>query len=170
MLLNYRRIQVSKLTLAKQIEKVPFSYMRHGKYLRGNPNDAFVGDIYTYRKAGYGVYIKPIIRLANRYVGTRAINLTGASRDVLIENLSKNRPILVIASNDFQKVDRLNWKTWTTSAGRISVSYYEHCFLLIGYDAKYFYVRDPLQVQTKVDIPTFIASWQQFGSQAMTIH
>jgi uncharacterized protein YvpB len=170
MLLNYKGVKVSKLTLAKAIHKVPFSYTKYGVYYRGNPNAGFVGDIYSFRRPGYGVNVSPLLKLANRYAEGKVISLTKTSTNNLKENLSNRHPVLVIASANFQKISAKNWRTWRTETSKIRVSYTEHCFLLIGYDKKYFYVRDPLKQHSKVGINRFLVSWKQFGSQAMTIH
>lgn len=45
MLLQYAGVSVDKMTLASEITTIPF---RDSNGLRGNPNDGFVGDIYSF--------------------------------------------------------------------------------------------------------------------------
>lgn len=62
MMLQYAGITVDKMKLANEIKKVDF--MNDG--VRGNPNEGFVGNIYTFSESGYGVYHGPLFQLAKK--------------------------------------------------------------------------------------------------------
>jgi uncharacterized protein YvpB len=64
MMLQDAEVNVDKLTLAREVKKVPF--MKDGYH--GNPYDGFVGNMYTYSEPGLGVYHGPIVELAERYL------------------------------------------------------------------------------------------------------
>ena len=61
-------------------------------------------------------------------------------------------------------------EVWQTPTGEVNVSYNEHSVVVVGYDDNYFYVNDPYGIKNQpVDKSSFIASWEQFGSQAIYI-
>lgn len=64
MLLQHAGVKVDKMTLAKQVKKVPFR--QNGLY--GNPYKGFVGNMYTFTQSGYGVYYPPVYELAQKYI------------------------------------------------------------------------------------------------------
>jgi uncharacterized protein YvpB len=56
MLLRFAGVDIDKMTLAQEINKVP--YQEEGFY--GNPSEGFVGNMYTYNEQGLSVYNQPI--------------------------------------------------------------------------------------------------------------
>ncbi|MFS1518895.1 C39 family peptidase [Bacillus sp. SCS-151] len=167
MLLSYAGIQIDKMELAAKIPKVP--YYQHGLY--GDPNDGFVGDMYSYDKAGYAVYNKPIENLANRYMPGQIINLTGKPFTLIEDYLKKGVPVWVITTSTFNVVPEEYWETWETSTGSIKITKKEHAVLLTGFDSQYVYVNDPLveEKNRKLNREDFFSGWKQLGSQAITL-
>ncbi|TWE01019.1 uncharacterized protein YvpB [Neobacillus bataviensis] len=168
MLLRYKGINVSKMTLANQVKKDPTPYRVSGNTTYwGNPNTGFVGDI-TGRTIGYSVYHGPVFQLASRY--TNVIDLTGNSFDVIIKQLSKGKPVWVITTSTFDTVPSSQWRTIQTPTGPIRMTFHEHSVLLTGYDQNYVYFNDPLAniKNRKVSRTAFIRGWEQFGRQAIT--
>jgi uncharacterized protein YvpB len=171
MLLRHAGIQADKMILAKQIKKDPTRFSRvNGITYFGNPNDGFVGDIYTFAKSGLGVYHKPVAALAETYLPGRVLDLSGESFDNVIKQLAKGKPVWVITNSTYKYLADSHWRTWHTPTGKIKVTYYEHCVLLTGFDAQYVYFNDPLTSgkNIKVSKTNFIEAWEQIGSQAIS--
>lgn len=170
MLLNYDGIHADKMKLAQEIKKdhTPHS-IKNGKVFFGNPNDGFVGNMYSFDVPGFGVYHKPIAELAEKYLPGKIKDLTGSSFQELKIHLSDGRPVLVITNTLYQKLDNNLFQTWDTPTGKVTITYNEHAVLLTGYDQQFVYFNDPLTGENK-KAPTkdFEASWVQMGSQAIT--
>jgi uncharacterized protein YvpB len=166
MLLQHAGVKVDKMTLAKQIKKVPFK--QNGLY--GNPFEGFVGDMYTFKKSGYGVYYPPIYELAQKYIQDRAVNLSGKDIKTIYQFIDRGSPVWVIVNAKFQKLPSSEFRIWNTKRGKISITYWEHSVLITGYDERYVYVNDPSYPRKNraVNRKNFEAAWIQMGKQAIT--
>ncbi|GKU84809.1 C39 family peptidase [Niallia sp. NCCP-28] len=171
MLLQYAGIDADKMTLAKEVTKDTTPYQKkNGKIYYGNPNDGFIGDMYSLKGPGLGVYHKPIAKLANKYLPDRVVDLTGSDFEDLKTVLSDDRPVWIITTSTFRKLSDDNFRTWVTPSGTIKITYSEHSVLVTGYDKDYVYFNDPLtnEKNKKAPIQDFIDAWVQMGSQAIT--
>ncbi|WP_075982660.1 C39 family peptidase [Bacillus massilinigeriensis] len=171
MLLNYSGVDVDKMTLAKKIEKDPTPYREeNGKIYFGNPNDGFVGDMYTFENPGLGVYHSPIKQLAEIYLPNRIKDLTGSDFQELKIHLSDRRPVWVIINTAYKKLPAEYFETWYTKKGKIKITYKEHSVLITGYDSQYVYFNDPLtgEKNQKAPLKDFEQAWIQMGRQAIT--
>lgn len=171
MLLQYAGVNVDKMTLAEEVTKNTTAYeVVNGTIYYGNPNDGFVGDMYSLEGPGLGVYHKPIAELAKKYLPGAIVDFTGSDFDTVKEQLSDGRPVWVITTSKFKELSDDNFRTWVTPSGTIDVTYSEHSVLITGYDKDYVYFNDPLtgEQNKKAPIDDFIASWVQMGSQAIT--
>ncbi len=166
MMLQYVGISVDKMTLADEIQKVAFS----NDGVRGNPNEGFVGNIYTFSESGYGVYHEPLFQLANEYLPNRAIDLTGENIDEIYKTVKEGAPVVMITNATYAPLDEDEFDTWETDSGNISITYHEHCILLVGYDKDSVYIHDPLSDTSSVRVPreNFEKAWMQMGSQAIS--
>lgn len=171
MLLQFAGLDADKMTLAKKIAKdtTPFQ-RRNGKIYFGNPNDGFVGDMYSLNKPGLGVYYGPILDLLEEYMPSQTVNLTGRSFEDIYYFLSKGLPVWVISNGPFRKLGSSEFQLWQTPSGPIKVTYRMHSVLITGYDDKYIYVNDPLYnaPNRKINKNDFIEAWVQMGSQAIS--
>lgn len=165
MILQYNNVDVSKNDVAAWLPSVPIIY-ENG--LRGNPNDAFVGDITGYN-SGFSVYHGPIAVLAANFVSSDRIkDITGSPFEAVIDALNQGYPVWTITSTSYAPVDDM--EVWQTPTGEVSISYNEHSVVVVGYDDTFFYVNDPYgQKNQPVEKSAFIASWEQFGNQAIYI-
>ncbi|WP_090693001.1 C39 family peptidase [Bacillus sp. 166amftsu] len=166
MMLQYAGISVDKLTLADEIQKVSFS----NDGVRGNPHEGFVGNIYTFSESGYGVYHEPLFQLANKYLPNRAVDLTGENIDEIYKTVKEGAPVVMITNATYAPLDENEFDIWKTDAGNVSITYNEHCVLLVGYDEESVYIHDPLSDTKSVSVPRedFEQAWVQMGSQAIS--
>ncbi|MEK4222681.1 C39 family peptidase [Bacillus sp. FSL W8-0116] len=173
MLLQSAGVSVDKMELAKEVKKNPATYLvENGLIFFGDPDNGFVGDMYTLSKPGLGVYHKPILELANKYLpeGKKALDLTGADFEELKVHLSDGRPVWVIINTTYNKLPDSAFQTWHTESGKIKITYKEHSVLVTGYDDQYVYFNDPLTnvKNQKAPIDSFEKAWVQMGRQAIT--
>ncbi|MDH8002243.1 C39 family peptidase [Bacillus cereus] len=166
MMLQYAGITVDKMKLANEIKKVDF--INDG--VRGNPNEGFVGNIYTFSESGYGVYHGPLFQLAKKYLPNKAVDLTGKSIEEMYNSVKAGQPVVMITNATFAPLDEDEFTTWETNSGDVSITYNEHCVVLIGYDQESVYIRDPLKDSLDVKVPRekFEQAWVQMGSQAIS--
>jgi len=166
MMLQYAGVSVDKMTLANEIKKVDF--IDDG--VRGNPNEGFVGNIYTFSESGYGVYHGPLFQLAEKYLPNKAVDLTGKNIEEIYKSVKAGQPVVMITNATFAPLDADEFTTWETNSGDVSITYNEHCVVLIGYDKEFVYIRDPLNESLDVKVPreSFEKAWMQMGSQAIS--
>ncbi|QDQ04412.1 C39 family peptidase [Bacillus sp. BD59S] len=166
MLLQYAGVSVDKMELASEIKKVNF--LDNG--VRGDPNEGFVGNIYTFSESGYGVYHGPLFQLVKKYLPNKAIDLTGKSIEEVYKSVKSGKPVVMITNATFTLLDENEFTTWETNSGDVSITYNEHCVVLIGYDKEFVYIRDPLSDSLDVKVPreSFEQAWVQMGSQAIS--
>ncbi|RWS41304.1 peptidase C39 family protein [Bacillus mycoides] len=166
MMLQYAGVSVDKMKLANEIKKVNF--IEDG--VRGNPNEGFVGNIYTFSESGYGVYHGPLFQLAKKYLPNKAVDLTGNSIEEIYKSINNGQPVVMITNATFAPLDEDEFTIWETNSGDVSITYNEHCVVLVGYDKESVYIRDPLNDSLDVKVPreNFEQAWVQMGSQAIS--
>jgi uncharacterized protein YvpB len=168
MLLQFEGIAVDKMTLAEQIHKIPF---RDANYVRSNPYDGFVGDIYTFSKSGYGVYHGPVANLAENYLPGQIKDITGQPIDAVYDLIDNGSPVWVITNSTFAPLPESEFTIWETNTGKVKITYREHSVLIVGYDEESIYINDPLASNgyKAVSRTPFEQAWKQMGSQAIGI-
>lgn len=163
MILNYHGVNVTKNELAENIKTVPFTYS-NGK--KGNPNVGFVGDMAN--GPGLGVYNGPVLELAKKYVGEKAVNLTNSPFSDILEKVGQGLPVWIITTSNFAPISV--FQTWDTPQGKIKITFSEHSVAITGYDENYIYINDPYGGKNKkLNRESFIKAWEQMGTQAIVI-
>jgi uncharacterized protein YvpB len=170
MVLNYAGVKTSKMDLYRSVRKDldPLIKSPKGDILRwGNPAEGFVGDM-TGRRAGYAVFDQPMIALINQKLPGRAINLTNKPFNRVLEHVSSGYPVVVWTTGDYRLPDR--WEGWYHGNQYIKTPLDLHAVVLVGYDAKYVYLNDPLsgRKQVRVGKQQFISSWIALKSRAVS--
>lgn len=173
MLLKYNNINVSKMTLAKEIKKDDTAYYKDdkGRIYYGNPYDGFVGDMYNIKKNGYGVYHGPIAELAEKYIKDGVIDLTGVEFEDIIHFLKLGHPIWVITNATYKSLDDTYFEIWHTPSGIVKTTNKLHSVIITGVDKNNIYINDPLSTQANISVnkQNFKMAWEQMGHQAITI-
>ncbi|MEH7419544.1 C39 family peptidase [Neobacillus drentensis] len=163
MILNYSGVKVTKNELAENIKTVPLTYSNGQK---GNPNVGFVGDMA--HGPGLGVYNGPVFDLTKKYVGDRAVNLTGKPFTDILKEVGQGRPVWIITTSSFAPISV--FQTWDTPQGKIKITFSEHSVAITGYDENYIYINDPYGGKNKkLNRESFIKAWEQMGNQAIVI-
>lgn len=168
MLLQSQGITADKMTLAKEIHKLPF---RDANYVRSNPYDGFVGDIYTFSKSGYGVYHGPVAKLAEKYLPGKVKDVTGEAIESVYTLIDSGSPVWVITNSTFAPLPESEFTEWDTTTGKVKITYNEHSVLMVGYDSQSVFIHDPLAAAGYKSVPksAFEQAWVQMGSQAIGV-
>lgn len=128
----------------------------------GDPEQGFVGDV---RSGGYGVYERPILRLA-RTVGANPVDLTGDPFVRLMDSVRDGRPVLV-----WLTLGRSSSRSWRTPRGRlVHADAAEHAVVVVGWEPGLVVYLDPWDGARKVeDLESFAARWRVIGKRAITV-
>ncbi|MET3682650.1 uncharacterized protein YvpB [Alkalibacillus flavidus] len=171
MLLQYHDIDVNKMEVAEKVKKSETPYHnKNGVIHFGDPNVGFVGDMYNIENPGYGVYHKPLFDLTKKYVGEKAIDISGQSFENVIKLVAKGKPVVVITNLTYNVLPNDSFTTWETPNGTIDITKKLHAVLVTGFDSQSVYFNDPYDGrQKKAPKQEFVAAWEQLGSQAISI-
>lgn len=170
MVLNHAGVNTNKMELYQLIRKDPDPITRaaNGDIINwGNPADGFVGDM-TGKQAGYAVFDGPMVELINNKLPGRAVNLTNQPFERVLEHVSAGYPVVVWTTGDYRLPDR--WESWNHGQQIIKTPLDLHAVVLVGYDANYVYLNDPLsgRKQVRVAKDQFISSWQALQNRAVS--
>lgn len=127
MFLQYYQVETDKMELAKNIKRdsTPLT-TQNGKIHWGDPNQGYIGDMYSYNNPGYGVYHRPIMELAEEYLPNKIENLTGKQFEELKLYLSNDRPVWIITNTSYKKLPNTSFEEWETPNGKVEITYKEH--------------------------------------------
>ncbi|MCD5003314.1 C39 family peptidase [Enterococcus saccharolyticus] len=165
MLLRYYGFQTNKNQLADELNYVPLD-LANG--LKGNPHDGFVGNIKE-GEAAMGVGVEPLAKVAEKIVGQNYhVNVSKHSFEDLEQLVKKGKPVLVIATIDFEVPEKEDLWLWQTTSGTVQVSPLCHAAVITGIDEQFVYVNDPYGYQhRKVDKEDFQSMYQKMGEHSL---
>ncbi|MEH7276478.1 C39 family peptidase [Neobacillus vireti] len=170
MVLNHAGVKTDKMELYRSIKKDPDPITRapNGDIISwGNPDEGFVGEM-TGKQAGYAVFDKPMEALVNQKLPGSAVNLTNQPFEKVLDHVSAGYPVVVWTTGDYRLPDR--WEQWNHGQQVIKTPLDLHAVVLVGYNANYVYLNDPLsgKKQVRVGIDQFIESWKALQSRAIS--
>lgn len=155
----------------KYLDKGGFTW-KNGIQYGPDPNSKFVGDPRS--SSGFGCYAPVLTKAMNKILGNgkTAKNLTGtAFTSLLTDYIDNGIPVAVWASINMVNVD--NGRQWVIpETGQLFTwKRHEHCLVLVGYDAEYYYMNDPYQSKGLVAYKRSVveARYAQMGYQAVVI-
>ena len=155
--------------LAERIRKSPaVEDIKDGTIYFGNPHNGFVGDMYSFKNPGLGVYWPAVLELMQEYLEDNAINFTGADFIDIEYHLDNGYPIWVMSNAKHKPLKDSDFQTWQTEDGPIKITRWMHSVVVTGYNDKYIFFSDPLGRDTHAPKKEFIAAWEQMGRQALS--
>ena len=142
LLLKYYNVNVTLEQLANNLDKGPAPFKIDGIYFGSDPEYKFVGDPRKTNKQGYGVYQKPIAKLANMYKGG-IIDYTGHDLDSVLKIVKSGRPVQVWASINLKETTICQSWIDVDSGKKIDWRCNLHSMVIVGYTYNDVIVSDP---------------------------
>ena len=169
MALDYYKLDIPESEL---LEKLPFDTesRRNKNNTWGNPNLGFVGNIDgKMPNEGYGVYEKPIAKLASRY--RRARSVENATLQEILTETAKGRPVIVWGAIGSGK--DISWKT--SGGQEIKAVFGEHTRIISGFSGtvsnpEKVYLLDPIYGQRVMSKEKFLADWALLDNKAVVVY
>lgn len=169
MMLQFAGVKTNKMDLYHKIKKDNDPLVKqNGDIIRwGDPDVGFVGDM-TGKSAGYAVFDRPMVDLINVYLPGRAVNLTNKPFTELEAHVAKGFPVVVWTTGDYRLPDRP--ESWIHGNKKIISPLDLHAVVLVGFDASFVYLNDPLSggKQVKVNKQQFLQSWNALKNRAVS--
>lgn len=169
MALSYYGVKITEKELVK---KLPFDTRlpRSKNNIWGDPNRGFVGDIDgKIPDTGYGVYEKPLARVASEYREAKII--TGARLSEILLEVYKNHPVIVWGTLASGK--DISWRT--PDGRRIQAIFGEHTRVVIGFtgsieNPEKIILHDPIYGTLRMPKKEFLSNWKLLGNKALVVY
>jgi uncharacterized protein YvpB len=170
--LNYYGYNITKTEMSDHyLPKQSFQKIE-GKLYGPNPYKAYAGD--PRLTSGYFAFVPPIVEAANKYLHSigqdlHAVDISGSSREVIMELLSKENPIVIWVTLDLTKpVLNKSWYFYDTN------EYFQapsnlHVVVLNGFSNGKVHAMNPLEGQVSYDADAFFQTYSDMGSHALMI-
>ena len=157
-----------------------FEFDEDGQMIGPDTYSAFIGSPYS--EDSLGCFPPVIEKAMNKYLKSRnhrAVDVTGASMDFLLDNyIASDQPVLIWAT--MWMMEPFVTYEWTVKGATNNSPYNdgdtcrwlanEHCMVLVGYDKDNYYLNDPLSQSTMTyDRETFDMRYAQMGKCALVL-
>lgn len=140
-LLRYHGLNINMGDVVNRLPKGSLPYTENGVRYGGNPYIEFVGHPNSY--SSYGVYEKPIIKVAESFK-SGVIDGRGMKLDEVLKVVSEGRPVLVwVSMNMAVPYISTSW-TYKPTGEKISWMANEHALVIVGYNQNSVVVSDSL--------------------------
>ncbi|MDQ8734865.1 C39 family peptidase [Paenibacillus sp. LHD-38] len=171
--LNYYGYEVSKTEMAdKYLPKQPFT-IKANKLYGPDPYKAYAGNPRDLKGAFFS-YAPPIVKAAKLYLDAvgdskRVADVSGSSREQIIEYLNKGIPVVVWTTLDLSK-PKMNAAWYFNDTGDYFPAPVNlHVVVLNGYEDNLVHVMNPLKGQVTYNADTFFKSYDEMGSHALIV-
>lgn len=163
-LLRYYNVLVSADDIISSLDKGSLPSLVDGKYYGANPENEFVGNPLT--KYAYGVYNKPIWKVANMFK-SGAYTETGKDFNEVLELVKNDRPVIVWAT--IAMIEPYISSTWQDNSGnKVNWIANEHALVVIGYTPSSIIVSDPYTGSIRYyNRDLFISRYNYLGKRAV---
>lgn len=165
-LLKYYKVDVTLEELINNLQKGEKPYYENNIMYGGDPEREFLGN--PEEKDGYGVYDKPIEKLANQYKKDIK-NITGTSLNNILKLVKKGYPVQVWTSIDCKK-PKISEKTWIDKKTNKKIIWKQpfHSLIIIGYTENEIITSDPHEGKIKnYNKKDFEKAYNFFGKRAL---
>ena len=139
--------------LDKMLSVIPCQYPKEENHrlYAPHPEDAFIGNPYS--ESGYGCFAPVIVRMLNHLLPKqyRAVDTSGTDLQELAQTyLPQGIPVLIWATiGMWSPSPTSTWYLYNSRGYATDHQFQwlanEHCMVLIGYDADYYYFQDPYE-------------------------
>ncbi|MEK4252485.1 C39 family peptidase [Ureibacillus sp. FSL K6-2830] len=171
-ILNYYGIKMDKLQMNEYLPKSKV-YKKNGVTYGPDPNKAYAGDPKE-KDGGYYVYAPPLVDVANKVLAEnnlefRALDLTNATKQELIDYVKSGVPVLTWVTIDWKEPRKFSH--WVIEGTNQKHGVYKnlHAVVLTGYQNGKVTIMNPLTGIEKIDEKTFFRTYKQLGSHALVI-
>lgn len=164
-LLKYYGVQVTPDDIINKLEKGSTPYTKDGITYGGNPELEFIGNPKT--QYSFGVYEKPIAKVANTY--KQGINIaTGTSFDDILKVVKQGKPVMVWTSMNL--VSPYISRSWIYEPTGETIYWKanEHAVVIIGYTPDKIIISDPIGGTVKYQsLSLFRERYNYYGKKAL---
>jgi len=165
MLLKYYGVKVKPDDIIKSLPKGRVPYTKNGVTYGGNPEVEFIGNPYSLHS--YGVYEKPIAKVANKYKPGITI-ATGTSFDKILKIVGTGTPVMVWTSMYLATPYISTSWVYESTGEKIYWKANEHAVVVIGYTPDKVIIADPIGGQIKYQsLSIFRERYNYYGKKAL---